>query len=321
MAKSKPPHSPAPPPPLATNLCIACRSPIPAGATVCLVCKTFQRRLPRIIATYAPYLGGLAVVVSLATLAYSQGAEIYRRWMWADEITVGWFYSPGRSVFLNTGDGDVYITTLELMSQDKNKVINVAEGVLAKKGEITTINPLAVPNNEYLMNETGVASPEIAARLFATACLPISFMSPGMAERTNVEKFYESHFKTKMIAAPIEVYLNYISLHTGKSHRQKLDVTGFIGFTRTPDCEKQDWARGLIPSLPPTPPPKSTTQFASPLDAAKSLPCEDYRHESDGSWAEVVPYYAGGALYENNRWGAGTAVSRALNERCGTTGK
>ena len=230
MAKRNPPHSPAASPPVAKNLCVACRSPIPEGATVCSACKTFQKRAPRFIATYAPYLGGLAVVGSLVTLAYSQGAEIYRRWMWADKITVGWFFSPDRSVFLNTGDGDVYITSLELISQDNNKVLNFREGVLAKKGEIATINPIPVPSNQYLMNKTGVASPELAQRLFDSPCLAVSFMSPGIPERTNAEKFYDSHYKTKMIAAPIDVYIDYISLQTGKSNRQKLDVTGIIGF-------------------------------------------------------------------------------------------
>jgi hypothetical protein len=226
----------------ATMLCAACRSRIPAGASICSVCKSYQNRWRRWATTSLTYAGGIAIILSGATFAYSQGQEILRRWMWHDEVAVAYFNSGDQSMFINTGDGDVYLKSVEFAWYGHDDAYRI--NALAKRGEGTPVPAFLTmqPGLKFTVaeNKSGAASPKLLEQVGFSPCLFMMFLSRDLPERTMVEHWYAQGHQ-KPIAISVVAYLEVLSLHTGRVAKQKLDVDMLLGVVNTPDCAKIDW--------------------------------------------------------------------------------
>ena len=92
--------------------CIACKSKIPDGATLCSLCKAHQSPWKN----WLPYLAGVVAVLfliaSAATYIARNSVALWKSITWNDEVKVLNYKSLEKGVFLNTGDGEVFLLRL-----------------------------------------------------------------------------------------------------------------------------------------------------------------------------------------------------------------
>jgi len=97
--------------------CVACKSEIFAGASICPICKSYQSRWKRIVYYCATIAGLITVVFSLLTYMLSTLPEVYKRFFWRDLVEVTAFDSKGKITIHNSGDGKVFVSHLSLRSE------------------------------------------------------------------------------------------------------------------------------------------------------------------------------------------------------------
>ncbi len=92
--------------------CIAYKSKIPGGATLCSLCKAHQSPWKN----WLPYLAGVVAVLfliaSAATYIARNSVALWKSIAWKDEVKVLNYKSLEKGVFLNTGDGEVFLLRL-----------------------------------------------------------------------------------------------------------------------------------------------------------------------------------------------------------------
>jgi hypothetical protein len=132
------------------DLCIACKSDLRDNATLCPTCGSYQSN----IRTNLLFVGKIAGFVSLlgALVLYSTSTfiRIINEMSYADDVEVLSFRSNGNSVFYNSGDGDIFLSHIEV------EIVNSAIGVdrvhtiqkLLHKGEVLTEKTMFTPENE-----------------------------------------------------------------------------------------------------------------------------------------------------------------------------
>jgi hypothetical protein len=86
--RRKPAMSDTPVPELQTKPCIACKQEIPVGASLCSVCKSYQRPWKNRLQFFGPLVAGLVAVILLSING------------------VAWFWGTGR-IYLGFGSDDV----------------------------------------------------------------------------------------------------------------------------------------------------------------------------------------------------------------------
>lgn len=91
--------------------CIACRSEIYIGATICPECSSEQYKWKNLLRFYGAYAGLAAVV---ATYVFTTLSPIYWNLFGKDRVEVLGFNSAGHLVLQNVGDGDIYLIQLTI---------------------------------------------------------------------------------------------------------------------------------------------------------------------------------------------------------------
>lgn len=239
--------------------CIACGTPLPYGAKICLACKSHQSRWRNSLAYVAGVAGIITVVTSVGSAAYLNITNIIRESTWVDSVDISLMRYPGHTLFANTGEGTIYIHSVEVYwPQDKaNKEIPV--GLTLAKGEVKEVNfeydaDVAPTRNggtvinrfNLLANRTGKPSQKVideSAQLQNDKrCVLYSLYSNNDPELARISRFYDSHGGGKLQTIPVEAYINWVSIHTGAVKRDRVDdiLMGFP-FDADAGCDFAQW--------------------------------------------------------------------------------
>jgi hypothetical protein len=97
--------------------CVACKSNILVGASVCPICKSYQSRWKNELYYYSRIAGIIIVVISLVAYMTSTWPEIKRTLFWQDSVDITAFDSKNKIVLYNSGDGKVFVSHVSLRSE------------------------------------------------------------------------------------------------------------------------------------------------------------------------------------------------------------
>lgn len=90
--------------------CVACKSELMVGATLCPVCKSYQSPVKAALYQYAAIGGLVTVIISLLTYMAATFPTIWKTLAWKDSVETIAFNSDTRLVVQNAGDGDVFVS-------------------------------------------------------------------------------------------------------------------------------------------------------------------------------------------------------------------
>jgi hypothetical protein len=93
------------------RLCVACRTPLEAGATICPTCKSWQKQWKNTAFYYGSNVAALALLLSAATYVGNNLLQALSR---KDDAEVLEFAYPGNQVYANLGTSDVFLSYVSL---------------------------------------------------------------------------------------------------------------------------------------------------------------------------------------------------------------
>ena len=184
---------------------------------------------------WLPYLGGLvafiALVGSLITFSISKTIEIYHQITWKEKVTVISYRSEGPQVFLNTGDGQVFLSHMHIQSETDSMTRTINS--IIKPGEFYTLPLQANPNidrgglvsgidedqwknllERYRTKEKGSMNPSLFMVYY-------SLDSPAL-------QVYKRRLKETLRTVSATGTLVYFSANEGKRFEQTLPLEGTL---------------------------------------------------------------------------------------------
>lgn len=96
--------------------CIACKSEIPNEATVCPKCSRFQSAWKNWVIFVGASAGLITLVVSGAIYIAGSVVNLVKTLSWEDRVKVVTFDYDVKAVFLNTGDGPIFLSHIDIKS-------------------------------------------------------------------------------------------------------------------------------------------------------------------------------------------------------------
>lgn len=97
--------------------CIACKTELPEGATLCCACHTYQRRLRRYFQISGVAVTVLSVSASAALFIWTKVGELIDKW-YPPDIQVIAFSSQRNSVFFNPGTTEMFLKEVRITARD-----------------------------------------------------------------------------------------------------------------------------------------------------------------------------------------------------------
>ena len=120
-----------------------------SGAVVCSACTRHQSRFWNTAPNISLLFALVAAIFSGALFIYAQSAKIVAEHTWQDEAEIWKLESIGESFIRNTGDGDVFVSHIELRGAPLGQ--NIEIGRIVKKGAVegkkSGFNPF--PNGSF----------------------------------------------------------------------------------------------------------------------------------------------------------------------------
>ncbi len=231
--------------------CVVCRSPISPLARLCPTCHSYQVQWKNDLSYFGSTAGVAAIMASAIAFIAAQSWQAWQLVTWKDKVAPVYFEYPGDSGFLNSGDGDVVVASIDIDWGDAPQhSINIPLNQPVKKGEFATLatkSPYGSPHNldhaAWAKNENGQAG----ARLIAEA---VRHNDPS---RCAEQHFYNrDHLVFKRIDAmdpgkrlasePVMANVNYVSMHTGAVITKPLTdlrVTYLFIDGNKPECNRK----------------------------------------------------------------------------------
>jgi hypothetical protein len=104
------------PSPKSSNLCVACKQEIAAGASLCPVCKSYQRRWKNSV----QYFAGIVALLSLSVSAVIWvSTKVYSEFFSRSNLHLIECNSLKSAVIVNSGDAEVFISHIILFPTGK----------------------------------------------------------------------------------------------------------------------------------------------------------------------------------------------------------
>jgi len=97
--------------------CIACKSDLRDGATVCAECGQFQGRWKNSLRYFGTLAGLLTVIVGGAVFSIERAPTVWRTIFWKDDVEVLTFATVLKTAIANVGDGSVFVESITVKSK------------------------------------------------------------------------------------------------------------------------------------------------------------------------------------------------------------
>ncbi|HEV2913259.1 MAG TPA: hypothetical protein VGX92_08085 [Pyrinomonadaceae bacterium] len=184
---------------------------------------------------WLPYLGGvvafLALVGSLITFSISQIIQIYQRVTWKEEVTVISFMSAGEKVFLNSGDGEVFLSHVDIKSAVYNQGVSV-NSIIKPKEFLYKVPGDDIGKSDVV---SGVSDREWAEILTKPRTDESFFYAFFFIDDPTLQIFKKS-LGERLRTFPASAQLIYYSANGGKKYSKDVPVVGIIMHIRkTPE--------------------------------------------------------------------------------------
>ena len=211
--------------------CIACRSELRPGATICPICKTNQSSWRNAVTFLAGVVGLIALVASAATYAGSGAVALWAEYTWKDDVELIRFSSSEKGLIANTGSGEIFIVEIEVYYGGSSKNFNINQSV--DKGklasvEITKNNPIAM----FLATDQPTGPSEYI-RSGKAECFVDVFMSVHAPPLERMRQFYKPR---KLVMADATADVIFVSGKRGTLMRKHFPVQWLLAKTKTPEC-------------------------------------------------------------------------------------
>lgn len=230
-----------------TSSCIACKLPIPAGATVCTHCDSFQILWKNNAKYLANIIGILTVSIGILTYILTTIPEIRKTIYWRDQASILSFSDGDPVIIANIGDGPVFVFNLlhDVSGQISKRfthsrsiyvVVKTGEVISSSDGkdEFAHLKNYSVLSgvNESQWNDAFEASDHPSKR---DACFIRLITSPNNPGFLTAKKFLEGRLTTFKVTTT----LRYYSLHSHKTIEQKVPSVGYLIRNNNGKCRMQ----------------------------------------------------------------------------------
>ena len=93
-----------------------CKTEIPLGASICATCKSHQSTWKNHVQYIGTMVGIITLIGSMLTYVITSIPTIRKTFFYKDQVRITAFNSSNRIIISNTGDGDTFVSHLDLQS-------------------------------------------------------------------------------------------------------------------------------------------------------------------------------------------------------------
>jgi hypothetical protein len=228
--------------------CSYCGSQIPAGATVCSVCKYHQNRWRNNLLFAAGLAGLVGLFGSALTFTIGTSLQLYKSLKWTDRATVLKLRSVGlftELVIANSGDGPIFITDVDVgyrgtkLATPMQKALAINEIATIRDGDDSFLKE---GTNTVFQNKTGIPSQDVLDSWRTGPdgfghkfCFLVSYHSENDPVLVSMRKAPPDP-TYKFVTEPAEAYVRYFSPLSGKRLEETVAVTAVFVISKSADC-------------------------------------------------------------------------------------
>ncbi len=170
---------------------------------------------------WLPYLGG---IVALAALLSSPLMKIYRRVTWKEEVVVISFRSVGPQAFWNAGDGDVFLSHIDIKSRFNSEMISINTIIKAKEFLSIPKKPEFDFDHARLISEV---SEDDWQEFLSKPQFDRSYYYVFLFKDDPILQLYQNTLRSQFRSYPVSAQLIYYSAHAGKQSKE-VPMVGII---------------------------------------------------------------------------------------------
>lgn len=230
--------------------CVDCKSYIAHNAKKCIECGAFQSKLKNNLAYVAQVAGFLAIFSSALVYIINSAPEIRKALWWKDSIGV-LSLNDRKVVFSNTGDGDVFIETIEIArpmpdgdaattTRPINKLILNGQ-ILEYKFQLDD----SAKNTYERVTVRGGDSPKsddwvrIANHAITDgSCYELSYFESGNTQYLQVKAYYERNKIVGPMTLPHTASIHAYSMAKQRKLSIPFGIVVMVNEIKSPECEK-----------------------------------------------------------------------------------
>ena len=223
--------------------CIACRTLLEAGATICPTCKSWQKKWKNSVTFYGGFVTAAVIIFSAVTYI---GSVISEMWSPRYDAEVLNFKYPGSQTYANPGTNDVFLEDVEFYCGKNNSFSDIV-GAILKRGtiyvrEATTESKDLVAislQHPFIHNKNGDGAsllPRARISPIPDTCFAIHIYSKGHFSTRQMTKAFEATDNSKLAIVNAEGTLRYYSLNGGTTYTKSFPAElAFVDLQR-PGC-------------------------------------------------------------------------------------
>ena len=223
-----------------TTKCIACKTDIKDNAIICPNCQSYQRAWKNQLRFLAVAVGLLAIVSSAATYIWGEVTEWNRQRKWHDSIEVIDFSRSGESSFLNSGDGEIFLSYIHLRAPQNGWEQTIPINIPIRSGQFAIVPPTTSAANKLKEHRyrIGTDLPDAGFRryLHATALWDDCVFFDVHYESGPVFQQIKRDLGDALQTFESTAELHYRSSFQGNWHSLTIPLRGFIYLSRHPNC-------------------------------------------------------------------------------------
>lgn len=217
--------------------CIACRSELKRGASVCPVCKANQSPFRNAITFFAGAVSLIALVASAITYVTSGALGVWKEYAWKDDVELVYFASTENSLIANTGSGDVFVSQVEVYFGESSTNYLINRNI--EKGKLVSAETKDAnlgPTWGILATAPGKAiSPAEYLRNAKSDCAKSVFMSEGYPSLERMKEFYKAQ-NLVMSDATATANIVFVSGNRGSVIHKRFPVHWLLEVNKVPGC-------------------------------------------------------------------------------------
>lgn len=176
---------------------------------------------------WLPYLGGIvALAALLSSLLTLIAPKIYHWVTWKEEVVVISFRSVGPQVFWNAGDGDVFLSHIDIKSQFTSQMIPINQSIKAKEALIIPKQPDFDFDHAKLISEVEVSEDDWQLFLNKPQ-FDRSYYNVFLFKDDPILQLYKNNYGSQFRSYPVSAQLIYYSAHAGKQSKE-VPMVGII---------------------------------------------------------------------------------------------
>jgi hypothetical protein len=225
--------------------CIACRTPIEAGARICPTCKSWQKSWKNTALFYGSLAGLVALVVTGSAYCLK---TLHQSLFTSDDAEVLQWKIPGYQVYTNAGTNDLFLSHIELYWGHGGSMLKVIDKPI-KSGEILSVKDHIRSSDggvfRYVANANGDGSSLVPkarpigrhtlADQERDRCYLMVFFSEGAPSITLMDRHYRLSNRHLALAKSSEASLFYYTTNGQLRKKNVPIVIAFLDLQR-PDC-------------------------------------------------------------------------------------